>query len=84
LTDLERLAKFTDKGEEEGAGKSLSLGIRASAVFEQGEAEVLLEGRDKALRAAEYRPAVLQQHLEQLQREHLSADGHRVCPLPGI
>lgn len=49
------------------------LGYRGGAVLEQREAEVLLDGGDEALRGLEHRPAVAQQDLEQLQRQHLQA-----------
>ena len=59
------------EGEEDGAAEAQPGGHCALAVLEQREAEVLLDGGDKALAGLEQGAAVFQQDLQQLQSKHL-------------
>ena len=68
---LEGVPELDQQGVEDGAGQRLGGRDVAGRVLEQGEAEVLLDGPRELLGALEGLPAVLQQHLQQLQRQHL-------------
>ncbi len=80
---LERVAELGQQRVEDGAGERLRGRDGAARVLEQRQAQVLLYGARELLRRLEHLAAILQQYLQQLQRQHLhmgkGQDYHMFC-----
>ena len=81
---LERRPKLGQEGEEDGARQLVRRGNRGRRVRHHRVAQVLRDGRHESLGRAEHGSRVLEENLEQLQRERLPPHHRHVLQIPGF
>lgn len=86
---LEGVAELGDERQEDGAAEAQRVRVGRRAVLQQAEAQVVLDAVGELLAGRKHAAAVLQQHLQQLERQHLRrqqaldsarSDAKRACP----
>jgi hypothetical protein len=71
---LEGMAELGDERQEDGAAEAQRMRVGRCAVFQQAEAQVMLDAISELLAGCKHAAAVLQQHFKKLQRQHLQQE----------